>query len=960
MPKRPGGVGSGEQGVRRTSGPHKRPTKSAASLSNDEKVGGVLGVLGNLGADLGDAAVNLPSGLWETAESFGSDIGRAYGGDLSFRNTRDLAGEIADQYAYTYGPAVHGDFGETAHRIGQHPLGPILDAATVLTAGAGAAAKTAQVSRATTLGEAARALVTKANPEARILKVGNLEAEGQFSRNPVARGVQRATDAALQKGADKSLRIEDLRNARVAKWEGRRQRVTDAVAREPGTRLRVMGRKLKPEEWRALRLVAEEVPVARRIGASEMRKARAKGSEVARHQERIDLTRKAAEFLDEGPDGLPTFKPEATKLRSVYQALRDASTDRESMLRNLDLMDEDAQATAKTKVARIAAGARTVSSSEARANAKAIRDQLRAEGIRGADMADSEIGAISAAEDQAGKLVGAEDITASPNAVFIGNPVEHGRLSGKPRVSSTGTFGHTRKPSSLKSTTGGSVEHALERNDVTGIVAERHAEAVRLSTVDRVRKRLAQAGEASPRRPDDVFVWTNDLVSNERIPAEVRSFLNSPDSIAKIAPDEQVSIADRIKHAVFQTEDWRNPEKVAEFEQLARQGKGVFVPKRLLGEFGKRDYNLGAVPGVKFVDAVNNAQKAGLVYLKANYPIIQGISNVAMNLIQQGFLAPANLTRAIRLNREIGPELTAVLDDIMGQGAVIQAGFEGTGRVATMSKQLAHFMSSKVDTPSRRAAFLHEARIAGYGKGAKFKQLLTDDTKINDLVNVSQRAKEAIVDFGEMGQFEQQIARRLIFVYPWQKGATKYAAHFLRDHPIQANVLANLGEIGQQQSAEDLGPVPSYLQGVFRVGDGLVNPAGVNFFQTPAQIGEAVSGVVTGNAVDRGKGMGFLSPGPGILAAMLTGHDDIGRPLDGNVLGNVRDLTYGATPLARMLRAAAGDSPAVRTLVGDSPETKTFPNSTDAFWNFLIGGLHKREYSRSALNQNAARERLGR
>jgi hypothetical protein len=42
-------------------------------------------------------------------------------------------------------------------------------------------------------------------------------------------------------------------------------------------------------------------------------------------------------------------------------------------------------------------------------------------------------------------IVGAEDITASPDAIHIGNPVEVTKLRGKPKVSSGGTIGHTSR-----------------------------------------------------------------------------------------------------------------------------------------------------------------------------------------------------------------------------------------------------------------------------------------------------------------------------------------------------------------------------------------------------------------------------------------------------------------------------------------------------------------------------------
>jgi ribosomal protein L18E len=131
---------------------------------------------------------------------------------------------------------------------------------------------------------------------------------------------------------------------------------------------------------------------------------------------------------------------------------------------------------------------------------------------------------------------------------------------------------------------------------VTNIVSERHAEAVRLGKIDRVVSKFKQAGDVSPRRKDDVFMWTDKVVSNERIPKEVRAYLDNPESVAKLSPDEQTSMFDKIKDATFEKQDWRNPEKVAEFEKLAEQGKGVFVPRKLLGEFAKRSYSSATTP----------------------------------------------------------------------------------------------------------------------------------------------------------------------------------------------------------------------------------------------------------------------------------------------------------------------------------------------------------------------------
>lgn len=992
------------------------------------------------GTDLKNVALNAPGGVVKLGEDTGVSVYNQFRHPLRVPHggkhdplTNDLKAQ---------GKQVKKDL---SHPL-RHPGLTLLD---VLPAAnlAGKLVEAGALARAGEgVGTVAKAATVGAEPGVRVLKVGDLEARGHYSRAAGARVVQRATDKALEKGAKKGVGVavgkhevsaESLLHGRAAKWLARNERVADAQARAPGTRLQVLGQKLKPEELRALRLVAEEAPVERRLAAQQLRQAGAKSAkETARHQERIDLTQKAMKFLDTAADGKPVLKPAATKLAKVYDALKAASTDRESMLKNIGLMDDAAIEASKTKTARIAAGGSYVEptaaklgeasqpllaararvarleSLHARATAKAEEKAVPYENVhtrtgyvkqnlktapeaalkrqhvevtpgpktpgepsalppKGINTPSVERlgGALSVARDELARLeersaaraqptgvVGADDITASPEAVHIGNPVERTKLAGKPKVSSTGTFGHTRKPGSLKTATGGAVEHALERNDVTNIVAERHAEAVRLSKVDRVRQNLARAGSPVPRRRNDVFVWTDDLTKNERIPDEVRKYLDNPESVAQLPEHERVSMTEKLRQAVFQQHDWQvDAESRQKFEQLAHEGRGVFVPRKLAGDAAKREITL---PGSGFVDAVNNAQKAGLIYLKVNYPVVQGLSNVAMNLIHQGFAAPARLTQAVRLDHAIGPDLSAVVDDVMGQGAITQAAFEGKGAASRASQKLADVMSSGVDRPARRAAFLHEAAKAGYSDGDRLKELLTDDSKAGDLAEVAQRAKEAIVDYGELGPTERGVIRRLIFVYPWQKGATKYAAHFLRDHPNQAAVLGNAGDLGQRQSEKDFGPLASYLQGGTKIRGGFVNPSGLNFFQTPAQIGESLGGLATGNPSQASSGLGFLSPAPALLAGLLSGQDDIGRQLNGNALAKARDLTAGQTPAAALLYVLSGGR--THAVFGGRGPSKSFPGQNDAMWKFLLGGLYPRQYNQGALNRNAAFQKLGR
>lgn len=86
--------------------------------------GGIGGFVENLADDVDDAIVGIPAGLVATV-----------------RDPIKTAKEIGKSYAQTYGPLARGDFGGFASGIYEHPLGPLLDIATVFTLGAAGAAK---------------------------------------------------------------------------------------------------------------------------------------------------------------------------------------------------------------------------------------------------------------------------------------------------------------------------------------------------------------------------------------------------------------------------------------------------------------------------------------------------------------------------------------------------------------------------------------------------------------------------------------------------------------------------------------------------------------------------------------------------------------------------------------------------------------------------------------------------
>jgi hypothetical protein len=170
---------------------------------------GVGGLIGNLGEDTFNAVKGLPMGVFETAKAIDRDIVDPLDAFSSKGHVfRDIIKPIGQQYAYTYGGKGTKD--SFLERLYKHPLGPILDVATVASLGAGGAARAG-----TTLARAGR--IAESNPLARIARTerapldfnrgiaGERAAEGElqlpeiaryYSHRPLRKALQIITDKA--------------------------------------------------------------------------------------------------------------------------------------------------------------------------------------------------------------------------------------------------------------------------------------------------------------------------------------------------------------------------------------------------------------------------------------------------------------------------------------------------------------------------------------------------------------------------------------------------------------------------------------------------------------------------------------------------------------------------------------------------------------------------------------------
>ncbi len=556
------------------------------------------------------------------------------------------------------------------------------------------------------------------------------------------------------------------------------------------------------------------------------------------------------------------------------------------------------------------------------------------------------------------RLVGQDDFVAGPDAVYIPDVEQRVGRSGRiPSVGASGTIGHLRSPI-REGYTGAMKRAGREPLKTTRAVAEAKLAVSRFARLAALRGKLLRASSTEPRFADDIAIRLDKLGQHESLPKDVRQFLDEPEELARLAPDEQLGKFEALRKQLIVGGDKEisqlAPEQLAEFRSLQEQGKIGWVPKRLLGELARPhaplSASLGKVPtGV--IDSINNAQRLAVLYLKPAYAVPNLLGNLALNIVQQGFAAPKNLAYASMMHWKLGPELTARVDTLMHEG--FAAALRGEqGALAGATQAAANVWGKGVDRPFRRASFLHEARRNGYRTPEQLADLLTDAAKHDELIDVTKRANRQIIDYGRLSHREREIVRRLIFFYPWVKGSSVYAGNFVMEYPVKAAVSGQIGRAGVEESDRRLGPRPSYLAGAIGTPGGrLANPASAAILQTPAQAGAAIAGLLTGRVPEVAELTEFPTPALQFGTALYTGENArTGRQYPRNKRGIARigyDTLVTQTPQYRLGEQVRGTSKA--RLFDPSPRA--------GLMQFLLGGIYPRDYDPSRLRALARRER---
>ncbi len=211
-------------------GPSGGGRKRGGLYSSGGTVGGTAGVggggksvggaLGNLLDDAGEAVLGLGPGIYKAGQAVVHDTkailtpavpGHKHEKPDAVR--KEIVEPIVQNYKETYGPLAHGDLKGFAENVYEHPLGPLLDLATVATLGAGGAAKVGLLSskagQITLHSPRALAREGKITDSAAVKAAQDLKVRGvkdqpdvlagkRTSRNPLHRGRQELVDKLLK------------------------------------------------------------------------------------------------------------------------------------------------------------------------------------------------------------------------------------------------------------------------------------------------------------------------------------------------------------------------------------------------------------------------------------------------------------------------------------------------------------------------------------------------------------------------------------------------------------------------------------------------------------------------------------------------------------------------------------------------------------------------------------------
>lgn len=369
------------------------------------------------------------------------------------------------------------------------------------------------------------------------------------------------------------------------------------------------------------------------------------------------------------------------------------------------------------------------------------------------------------------------------------------------------------------------------RTDVTQLTREQYKQVTRWVNI---------------KRGLDTFLQSPDIDPTSKYAVAVRT--DAP------IPDDLKNAIDNIHRGnITRKEEKLLDEKVVEYLKSILPSRGSVFPgepgiRYVDSRFGKSVLSQMNVPGSAPIrDTLNGIARGGLLYTKPAYYIANAMQTLGTNVGRQGVFAPVNWTSALRLASKLGEDDAAKILNLTHEG-FFSTFDPGRGPLAGALGAASHFGNTLTDRIPRIAAWLHEARAEGFNTTETIHELLSNPKYNDKLIDISRRANNESVPYGDLTPFEQNQIKRTIFFYPWIRASAVYTMRFPFEHPFQTAAYNALAQEAQNEITNLFdGKIPAYLEGLVHVGGGkFILPKNVNNFNSLGEMVKAVDGLMPG------------------------------------------------------------------------------------------------------------------
>lgn len=447
-----------------------------------------------------------------------------------------------------------------------------------------------------------------------------------------------------------------------------------------------------------------------------------------------------------------------------------------------------------------------------------------------------------------GKIVGGE--SARPGRGFVSYKTSEPK-AGKSAMAGAPSpvIGEAKSPINSQEFKGEGVAKGLVPNDVAGQAARHLHRLLRFVNTSEFRNQIIKTGSAVRRTSRDVLIKVPGE-EHADIPPEIESLLGRRDlTVDDVAGIEQALNAYR--------EDLV-PGLKDRFAADRAQGIGTpapagyrWVDRNVVGDLARMPRGpRGAV--ARGADWMNSAVTAATVYFKLGHIGTRVLTNAATNIIQ-GSAAPVQLFHSRLLWGALSDA-----DRMRALAAAGQHGFEsmpheGFSKAALVAGKGAGWWARHVDAPFRFNALAYEARRAGIMAPDAFHHFLDQLENPQHLTpeqfakvdGIAKAANREAIAYDRLSESERRFIARGIWFYNWVRGTVNFAANTAMEHPYKAGALGAAGVQGRKNQQNELGALPSYEAGLFKLAGG-ERPLTADFstfspFATPADVLDTVA-----------------------------------------------------------------------------------------------------------------------